>query len=131
VRPADVDGSLRAGLGPALDVRQLRPGRPDRWHADPVPVGQPPPLDEVLLTLLQRRDGVPSDVVLRDGTRLTVFNIAWGYDLGDQFAHVTTNVSPDVSGAEIGIFCTADVSTLVDPETGAVLYERPAASGRD
>jgi hypothetical protein len=84
---------------------------------------QPPPRDEALLALLQERDGRPSEVALRDGRRLMIFNIAWGYDIGDEFSHVTTNVSPDVGGAEIDFFSTEDVASVVDPETGVVLFQ--------
>ena len=52
-----------------------------------------------------------------------IFNIAWGYDIGDEFSHVTTNVSPDVAGAEIDFFSTEDVASVVDPETGGVLFQ--------
>jgi hypothetical protein len=84
---------------------------------------QPPPRDEALLALLQERDGRPSEVALRDGRRLMIFNIAWGYDMGDVFAHVTTNVSPAVGGAEIDFFFTEDVTSVVDPETGMALFQ--------
>ena len=46
---------------------------------------QPAARDEGLLALLQERDGRPSEVALRDGRRLMIFNIAWGYDIGDEF----------------------------------------------
>jgi hypothetical protein len=36
---------------------------------------------------------------------------------------VTTNVSPDVGGAEIDFFFTEDVARVVDPETGVVLFQ--------
>jgi hypothetical protein len=52
-----------------------------------------------------------------------IFNIAWGYDIGNEFSHVTTNVSPDVGGAEIDFFFTEDVASVVDPETGVVLFQ--------
>ncbi|MFE7709760.1 hypothetical protein ACFU6I_29125 [Streptomyces sp. NPDC057486] len=84
---------------------------------------QPPPRDETLLQVLQDRDGLPSEVVLDDGKRLTVFNIAWGYDLGDEYAHVTTNISPDVEGASTDFFQTGSVVAILDPVNGAVLFE--------
>lgn len=34
-------------------------------------------------------DGRLTYLVLEDGRRFRSFNIAWGYDLGDTFAHVT------------------------------------------
>jgi hypothetical protein len=55
------------------------------------------PVDEELIDLLVRREGMTTEVVLRDGRRLRVVNIAWGYDDGDAHAHVTTYVSPSVA----------------------------------
>jgi hypothetical protein len=84
---------------------------------------QPPPRDKAILGVLQERDGLASEVVLDDGKRLTVFNIAWGYDLGDGYAHVTTNISPDVEGATIDLFFTKSVAEIIDPTDGSVLLE--------
>lgn len=82
----------------------------------------PPPLDGELISLLQERDALATEVVLRDGRRLTVFDIAWGYDLGDQFAHVTTNISPGRDDRPIDVFFTSEVVKVADPETSAVLF---------
>lgn len=76
---------------------------------------QPPPRDSQLIELFQRRDGLATVVVLRDGQRLTVHNIAWGYDMGDQFAHVTSNISPFVAGEPIEFFFTSEVRDVLDP----------------
>ncbi|GAA4923283.1 hypothetical protein HD597_000384 [Nonomuraea thailandensis] len=84
-----------------------------------------PPQDQAILRLLQDRDGVATEVTLHDGTSLTVFNIAWGYDMGDVYAHVTTNISPDVEGACIDFFFTDAVRVIADPASGAVLL-RPS-----
>ncbi|MCB5170125.1 hypothetical protein LG634_35655 [Streptomyces bambusae] len=86
---------------------------------------QPQPQDEAILQLLQDRDGLPSEVLLRDGVALTVFNIAWGYDIGDEYAHVTTNISPAVEGTTVDFFLTKSVAAILDPASGAVLLETP------
>lgn len=75
---------------------------------------QPPPRDTALLDLLRAREGQRTTVVLADGKRLTVLNIAWGYDMGDEFAHVTTNISPEIEGTSAGFFFTHDVRELCD-----------------
>jgi hypothetical protein len=87
---------------------------------------QPRPQDEAILRLLQERDGLPSTVVLGDGRELTVFNIAWGYDFGDEFAHVTTNISPEVDGSTVDVFHTSAVAAIRDPASGATLLEASA-----
>lgn len=84
---------------------------------------QPPAADGDLVALFQSRDGQATEVVLRDGQRLIVFNIAWGYDIADEYAHVTTNVSPDVEGATIDFFFNDDVVKVIDPGSGAILFE--------
>ena len=65
--------------------------------------------DERLIEYLRSRDG--SLTILRDtdGISHRVFNIAWGYDFGDQFAHVTTNISPGVDGEEPSFFFTNEI----------------------
>ena len=85
-------------------------------------IDQPQPCDEAVLEVLQERDGVASQVMLSDGRLLVVFNIAWGYGLGERFAHVTTNISPGVEAAVVDVFSTALVEAIIEPDDGAVLY---------
>lgn len=80
------------------------------------------PVDGDLLDVLIQRDGIETEVVLRDGQHLSVFNIAWGYDDGDVNAHVTTNISPSFVGSCIDFFWTNDVMSILEPRTGAVVY---------
>ena len=61
--------------------------------------------------------------LLRDGRSLVVYNIAWGYDEGDDWAHVTSNISPSLAGVAVDFFCTSAVLRLDDVETGAVLFQ--------
>jgi hypothetical protein len=79
-----------------------------------VNVEQPPPADSALIELLNERDGRKTTVVLADGRRLDVWNIAWGYDMGDEFAHVTTNCSPFIEGTRPDIFFTNEVAMVLD-----------------
>ena len=76
-----------------------------------------PDEEKMLITLLSERDGLLSIVELKDRKRLSVWNIAWGYDSGDDFAHVTTNISPNHDGYPIDFFSTSDVVRLLDPST--------------
>ncbi|MFF0490703.1 hypothetical protein ACWDSJ_29295 [Nocardia sp. NPDC003482] len=81
------------------------------------------PADRTILRLLRDRDrdGMPSEVVLRDGSRLLIFNISWGYHPTAFCAQVTTNISPAVGGATVEVFSTDAVVAINDPETGAPL----------
>jgi hypothetical protein len=83
---------------------------------------QPAPRDVELLRVLQERDAVETVVVLRDGRRLHVHDIAWGYDMGDEWAHVTSNISPGVEGASIDFFFTSDVVLMLDAATDRAVY---------
>ena len=87
-------------------------------------VSHPEPRDADLVDLLNARDGVETLVDVQDGPTLKVFNIGWGYDLGDEYAHITTNASPFVAGQPIDFFFTDNVTQVRDASTGRVLYSR-------
>ena len=77
--------------------------------------------------MLQERDGRLTEVTVRSGKQYRCFNITWGYDMGDEFSHVTTNISPFVEGEAIDFFFTSEVTALRDP-AGATLFEEPSPS---
>jgi hypothetical protein len=62
---------------------------------------------------------------MRDGTAVEVWNVAWGYDLGNDFAHVTSNISPEQPGCPIDFFYTHQVQKVVDAESGREIIEFP------
>ena len=76
------------------------------------------PADIEVIALLASRDGIPTLVTLNAGSQCTVHNIAWGYDVGDEYAHVTTNVSPEIDGASIDFFFTSDIQSITDLASG-------------
>lgn len=80
------------------------------------------PEDKDLLALLKSRDGSPTLISMLDGKRYTVYNIAWGYDVGDAYAHITTNISPEVPGASIDFFFTDQVLDVREPSSETILY---------
>jgi hypothetical protein len=77
--------------------------------------------DDEVINLLVERDGIATTVTLKNGLGLTVHNIAWGYDIGDEYAYVTTNISPDIEGASVDVFVTNDIESISDPESGKTL----------
>ena len=79
------------------------------------------PLEADVIDLLVSREGIASVVTLKSGSRLSVHNIAWGYDVGDDHAHVTTNISPEVAGATIDFFSTSEIQSISDLASGAPL----------
>ena len=66
--------------------------------------GEPDPRDVQVLAVLQARDGVLTEVAHVNGRRLRVWNIAWGYDEADCFAHITSNCSPFIEGEALDVF---------------------------
>jgi hypothetical protein len=76
----------------------------------------------LVLALLRARDGLETEVELVNGRVVVVLNIAWGYDAGDNHAHVTTNVSPSVEAYEIDFFATTEIVAVRDPKSGERLY---------
>ena len=84
------------------------------------------PKDTGLIKVLVKRDGEPTLAVLKDGRELKIWNIAWGYDLGEAYAHVTTNISPNIDGQTVDVFETHEVVALLHPETRHSLITLPA-----
>ena len=80
--------------------------------------------DVQLIALFRGRDGMPTAVLLADGRSLLVWNIAWGYDMGDEYAHITTNCSPFVGKEPMDFFYTDEVIEVRDVDTGALLFSR-------
>ena len=52
-----------------------------------------------------------------------MLNIAWGQDMGDDFEHLTSNISPSADGATIDLFFTDEVVRVVDPQSGYILWQ--------
>lgn len=79
--------------------------------------------DWSIVEFLEARDGDLSVVFLKSGQTLRVFNIAAGIDIGDQFPHITSNISPDVGGESVDFFSSGDVSHIEDGQ-GKLLLRR-------
>ncbi len=82
---------------------------------------QPAPIDASLINLLLARNGQTTTVVVRDGRRYTICNIVYGYDSGDEGAHIITNLDSDVPGQKTEFFTTDNVVAVLDEE-GVDLY---------
>jgi DNA-directed RNA polymerase specialized sigma24 family protein len=82
------------------------------------------PRDVDLVNLLDTRDGIATLVTVEEGDTSMVFNIAWGYDLGDEYAHVTTNASPFIAYLPIDFFLPDRVAQVRDASTGSILFSR-------
>ena len=81
------------------------------------------------LDILKSRQGELLFVELDSGERCKVVNVAWGNDLGEDAAHITTNISPmvaDEDGFEYGsdFFQASDIVRIIDSASQGVLFER-------
>jgi hypothetical protein len=85
--------------------------------------GDPDPRDLEILRVLRERDGVLTEVLLKDGHVRAVWDIGWGYDAGESWAHISTNVSPGASGRPFDFFFTHEVYLVRDPMSGELLVE--------
>lgn len=69
--------------------------------------------DETTIDLLKSRDGMETKVELKNGRIISIWNIAWTYDIGADFAHITTNISPSVANAPIDFFYTNEINKIL------------------
>lgn len=79
--------------------------------------------DKHVIDIFIVREGRPTIVILKNRGSLEVWNIAYGYDMGDEFAHITTNISPSVEGATIDLFFTNEIIELIDPDKENVIFK--------
>jgi hypothetical protein len=79
---------------------------------------------KMALRVLQERCGRWSVVHLFAGHCCRVFDIGWGHDIGADYDHVTTNVSPGPLGEHpVDFFFTSDVARIEDAVTGELLFK--------
>jgi hypothetical protein len=81
----------------------------------------------LIVPLLKARDGQSTKLELSGPRSLEVFNIAWGEDIGDDYEHITTNISPEVNGTTVDLFFADEVASVIDPASGKILWETDGA----
>lgn len=81
-------------------------------------------MDQNIIEILKSRDGRLTTVHLADKRALNVWNIAWGYDIGNEFAHITTNISPEIKNTDIDYFYTNEILKIEDRLNVKTLYDR-------
>jgi hypothetical protein len=69
--------------------------------------------DQSIIDIFKSRDGLETKVELKNGKLISVWNIAWGYDIGDEFAHITSNISPNIDNATIDFFFSTEISKIL------------------
>jgi hypothetical protein len=89
------------------------------------------------LDVLVYRAGQWSRVHLVDGRICLAYDVAGGYDFGDEVAHITTNISPGpnpddelASSCAIDFFFADEIAQVFDHHSGALLFERNRGDSR-
>jgi PAS domain-containing protein len=62
---------------------------------------------------------------LDDGTQIVAHNSAWGRDFGDEWEHLSLNVSPEIVDIDFEFVSAREIAEAVDTASGEVLYRRP------
>jgi len=78
-----------------------------------------------LVKLLLERTGIPTTLHLEDGAHIVAHNCAWGRDFGNDWEHLSLNVSPEIEGVAFEVVSGGEVAEIIDPASGEVLYRRP------
>jgi len=73
--------------------------------------------DMAIIEFLKNRTGKATVAKLKNGHIITIWNIICGYLIGDEYANITTNSSPQVPGAAIDFLFTSEIEEFVDPPT--------------
>lgn len=82
---------------------------------------QQPRRDKEIIQLLRTRHGIETEIILRNGEKKKTWNITEGYDMGEAYANMTTNISPSIDGATIDLINISDIVEIVDPLTKEIL----------
>lgn len=80
--------------------------------------------DKDIIDLLESRDGIETRLELIDGNVILVYNIAWGYDIDDEAAHITTNISPMIEKATIDFFYSSQIKKILDGKSSELLISK-------
>ena len=74
------------------------------------------PKDQKIIDFFKKQNGVETKVELKNGTIISIWNIVWGYDIGDEYAHITSNISPTIDNSTIDFFYTSDIKNIFSAE---------------
>lgn len=80
--------------------------------------------DQHIIEIFKEADQKEKVIYLGNNRVLTVWNITWGYDIGDEFAHITTNISPEIKNADIDFFYTNEIQKIEDRTNRKTLFDR-------
>ncbi len=76
------------------------------------------------LDILVERCGRWSRVYLTGERICMVYDVAWGFDEGEDVAHITSNISPGPSTERtIDFFHATEISRIENPDTDEILFE--------
>lgn len=85
-----------------------------------------PGLGIEVVELLETRNGLKTLIELMDGQTIEAWDSAAGRDMGEDWEHVYFNASPQVRERDVHFVMTSEIVRILDPISGAMLYERDA-----
>ncbi|MBN9293790.1 MAG: hypothetical protein J0G96_07415 [Flavobacteriia bacterium] len=80
--------------------------------------------DKHIIDIFKATDQIEKMVYLDNNSILTVWNIAWGYDIESESAHITTNISPEIPNADVDFFYTNQIQKIENLINGEILYNK-------
>jgi hypothetical protein len=80
--------------------------------------------DKHIIDLFLERDGLHSIVKLENDLVRDVWDIAWGYDDGYEFAHITTNISPGLADRPVDFFYSSEIVEIKDALSEEILFKK-------
>jgi len=80
-------------------------------------------LDINIIDLFKQNDGKLLLITLENNDLIRIWNIAWSYDIGDEYVHVTTNISPEKENESVEYFFTNEIMKISDSD-GKILYQK-------
>lgn len=79
--------------------------------------------DQAIIDIFIQHDGLPLEVKTIKGNNYKVWNIAWGYDMEAEYAHITSNISPFIAKASSAFFFTNEIVSIFLVDTNEQLFE--------
>jgi hypothetical protein len=113
---------LVAGLMATLSKRGNKKSTEDASEPEIDQIAQH--ADKPIIECFRSLDNRKSIVKLEDGKSFVVWNIVYGYDMGEDFAYITTNINPTIAGTSIDGFCTNEIAEIINPENQEVIFKK-------
>ena len=79
--------------------------------------------DKDIIKIFNSHDGIPLEVTVKSMKKHIVLNIAWGYDDGDEYSHISTNISPSIDGYDFDFFYSNEILKIYNTKNKETVFE--------